>query len=134
VRVGLENWADRENVRRGLMRAEDVRSTEIDIVVDTGATQLVLPEEVVERLGLTFLGTAPVSYADDRREERPVAGMVTVRVAGREAPVQCVVGHRGTEPLLGQVVLEITDLLVDCARQRLVPNPESPDKPHYKIK
>ncbi|MGH2609318.1 MAG: retroviral-like aspartic protease family protein [Tepidiformaceae bacterium] len=134
VRVQLENWTDRDNVLRGLAREEDVRRTELDIVVDTGATQLVLPEEVVRELGLTPMGTTRVSYADDRTEERPVAGIVTVLVEGRQAPVPCVVGHPGTEPLLGQIVLEMTDLLVDCARQRLVPNPESPDKPHYKIK
>lgn len=134
VRALLENAFDRENVRRGLIEEHQVRRTELDIVVDTGATQLVLPEEVVEQLGLTPMGTTQVTYADDRSERRPAAGIVSVLVEGRDAPVKCVVGRRGTEPLLGQIVLETTDLLVDCTRQRLVPNPESPDMPSYKIK
>lgn len=45
-----------------------------------------------------------------------------------------VVGPAGTEPLLGQIVLEMTDLLVDCGRNQLVPRPESPHMPSYKLK
>ena len=29
--------------------------------------------------------------------------------------------------LLGQIVLEALDLVVDCGRQRLIPDPEAPD-------
>lgn len=40
----------------------------------------------------------------------------------------------GDEVLIGQTVLEKTDLLVDCANARLVPNPEHPDQPISKIR
>jgi hypothetical protein len=36
--------------------------------------------------------------------------------------------------LLGQIVLEALDLLVDCPRQQLVPRPESPYLPTLKLK
>jgi hypothetical protein len=36
--------------------------------------------------------------------------------------------------LIGQTVLEKLDLLADCARQRLVPNPAHPDQPVTKVK
>jgi hypothetical protein len=36
--------------------------------------------------------------------------------------------------LLGQIVLEEADLLVDCANQRLIPRPESPYLPTLKLK
>jgi predicted aspartyl protease len=134
VEVELENTIDRELVRRGLLGEEGVRHVRTTALVDTGAMMLVLPEDIVATLGLPELGTVPVTYADERTEERPLAGVVTVRVAGRDARVDCVVGPPGSEPLLGQIVLEITDLLVDCSRRRLVPNPESPFKPHYKVK
>jgi len=134
VQVELENTVDRELVRRGMMRDEDVRRLVVPILVDTGAAMLMLPEDMAEALGLRVLRTAVVAYADQRTDEHPVAGSVTVRVAGREATLECVVGPPGSEPLLGQVVLEIVDLLVDCPRQRLVPRPESPFLPSYKMK
>ena len=40
----------------------------------------------------------------------------------------------GDEVILGQTVLEKLDVLADCARQRLVPNPEHPDQPVSKIR
>ena len=35
--------------------------------------------------------------------------------------------RRGLLCYWGQIVLEALDLVVDCGRQRLIPNPEAPD-------
>lgn len=51
-----------------------------------------------------------------------------------EMETECVVGPPGSEPLLGQIVLERLDLLVDCAQEKLVPRPESPYLPLLKLK
>ena len=40
----------------------------------------------------------------------------------------------GDEVLIGQTVLEVMDLLVDCKRHCLVPNPAHPDQPVNKVK
>jgi hypothetical protein len=40
----------------------------------------------------------------------------------------------GNEVLIGQTILEKLDLLADCARQRLIPNPEHPEQPVSKVK
>ncbi len=134
VEVELENAGDREVCRRGYIREDQIRSLTVPLVVDTGAVMLVLPQDLVETLGLTKVGTVIVIYADERKEERPVAGAVTVRVGKRRMNVDCIVGPPNSEPLLGQVVLETLDLLVDCAQQKLVPRPESPYLPLLKIK
>jgi clan AA aspartic protease len=134
VPVVFENYSDRDRADDGLIPEESVRRAEVRVLVDTGATSLFLPQDLVETLGLKTLGRTRVVYADEREEERDIAGMVIVRVAGRETRVECVVGPPGCEPLLGQVVLELTDLLVDCKNQRLVPNPDSPYMPQYKLK
>lgn len=47
----------------------------------------------------------------------------------RSALVECIANAPGTRPLLGQVELELVDLLVDCTNQRLVSRPESPYLP-----
>ncbi len=75
-----------------------------------------------------------VTYADERKEERPVAGILTVKVANRSMECDCVVNPPATEPLLGQIILERLDLLVDCKEGKLVPRPESPYLPMLKMK
>lgn len=134
VEVFLENATDRENVRRGLMQEADVRKLTTMAIVDCGASMLVLPQDQVEELGLRELRKAIVTYADERKEERPVAGVVSVRYGKREANVDCIVGPPGSEVLFGQVPLEVMDLLVDCPRQKLIPRPESPYLPMLSLR
>ncbi len=134
VSVTLENTTDRELVARGFLSEADVRSFSTKVVVDTGAVLLVLPQDEVEALGLREIRKAIVKYVDERTEERSVAGPVTVRVDGRAATVDCIVGPPNSEPLLGQVVLGVTDMLVDPLQQKLVPRPESPFLPELKLK
>ena len=134
VEVKLENATDRELVLRGLLTEDQVRSFNVHLIADTGAVMLVLPQDEVEALGLREIRKAVVRYADERKEERTVAGPVTVRVDGRAATVDCIVGPPNSEPLLGHVVLEIMDLLVDPLQQKLIPRPESPFLPELKLK
>ena len=58
----------------------DMRRSTVDGLVDTRAVTLVLPQNVVERLGPEQQATAFVTCSDERREERPLAGPVTVRI------------------------------------------------------
>ena len=70
----LENAEDRGVVRRGLSDVSTIRSATVDGVVDTGAVMLVLPEDVVGRLGLATQREVVVTYADERKETRPGRG------------------------------------------------------------
>ena len=130
----LENTGDRDNASEGLRDESTVRSTTVDGVVDTGAVMLMLPENVVSRLGLRTRRQVVVTYADDRKETRPVAGPVTVRIGNRFMNTDCIVGPPLSEPLIGQIVMEALDLVADCANRTLGPRPESPDYPLLKLK
>jgi predicted aspartyl protease len=134
VDIELENTIDRERQLLGEVPESAVRRLQIKALTDTGAVMLVLPQEVVERLGLRERGKVIVTYADERKEERPVAGVVTIKSGERSTELNCVVGPPGSEALIGQMFLEATDLLVDCSQQRLVPRPESPFLPLLKLK
>ena len=46
TKVTLWNNTDLDNAQRGLIRPEDVRTAEIEALVDTGATQMVIPIDV----------------------------------------------------------------------------------------
>ncbi len=93
-----------------------------------------LPQNVVERLGVRTRRTAIVTYADERKEERSVAGPLTIHVCNRFMSTDCAVGPPLSEPLIGQIVLEALDLIADCAMRTLAPRPESPDYPLLKLK
>ena len=131
VNVGLENYVDRSNARSGI-RTEPVRRAQVEGVVDTGAVMLVLPQNIVERLGLETLRTAIVTCADERRDERSVAGPVALEIGDRFMVTECVVGPPLSEPLIGQIVLEALDLIADCANRML--RPRTPDYPSLKLK
>ena len=130
--VTLENEGDREHFLRGGCAESEIRHTRVEGIVDTGAVTLMLPQNVVERLGLGNKGTAFVSSADERRDERPLAGPVSVRIGNRTMVTDCVVGPPLSEPLIGQVVLERLDLIADCANRTVTPR--YPDYPLLKLK
>lgn len=135
AQIVLENYDDSVLAGAGHRKNSDIRRETVTVLVDTGATMLVLPQDLVERLGLRIREEkAIVMYADERKDERPMAGVVTVRVAGRSMEANCVVGPPTSESLLGQIILEQLDLLVDCGRGRLIPRPESPYLPVLKLK
>ena len=98
----------------------------VEGIVDTGAVNLVIPEEITTELGLRDFGTRTVIYADERREERPVTD-VTIEVGGLARRVETIVGPAGSQVLIGQVVLEQLDLIADCKNRTLTPrHPEGP--------
>ena len=67
VNVTLENPIDRGVFERGDGEESAIRRSSLDAIVDTGAVMLVLPQNVVERLGLEIRRTVIVSYADERK-------------------------------------------------------------------
>ena len=134
VDVELENPVDRGAFERGYGKESDIRRTSVKGIVDTGAVMIMLPQNVVERIGVAIRRTVVVTYADERKEERPVAGPVTIRLCNRFMSIDCVVGPPLSEPLIGQIVLEALDLIPDCRNQTLGPRPESPDYPLLKLK
>jgi clan AA aspartic protease len=107
---------------------------EVDCLVDTGAVMLMLPKDVVDKLNLAITGKAVVTLANEKRDEMDVAGPVSILIGDRKTHCDCLVGPILGEPLVGQLVLESLDLIVDSQRRSLVPRPESPAYPSYKLK
>lgn len=110
--VKLTNEVDEELIRRGLLAPHLLRSCETDALVDTGATSLVLPSDILQQLGLRIRRQQTARYADGREEAVGVTGGVIIECQGRETVVEALVV--GDEVLIGQVVLEQLDLLPDC--------------------
>jgi len=95
---------------------------------------LALPQDVTEKLGLSFIRKSIASYVDERREALDVVGPVIIHVGGRQMIAECLVLPPRAEALVGPVILESLDLLVDCQKKALTPRPESPIYPSLKLK
>ena len=133
-KIQLENYVDRYLADEGKIKSNQVRKATIDALVDTGATMLILPQEVVERLGLKVSRKVIVTYADERKDERDVAGVVIIKIGERYTNANCIVGPPNSVPLIGQIILEELDLIVDAREQKLTPRPESPFLPSLSMR
>src|SRR5262249_34982347 len=129
VVVRLTNATDEALVRRGLLQPDHVRSYETTALVDTGATQTIVPHDVVQRLGLVLREEALVQFADGRPELVGVTEPIRVEIQGRIAHDDALV--TGNDVLIGQTVLERMDWAVDCKDQRLIQNPRHPNGPIF---
>ncbi len=123
VTVKIENMDDLFAVKRGLLASDKVRRVEIDdALVDTGATSLSIPKALIEQLGLDFLR---------ERSARTSAGTIVVRIfntvrlaiQGRDCPCDVTEVADDCPVLIGQVPLELLDLVVDPVNRRLIGNP-----------
>ncbi len=121
VELEIANKDDLALARRGLLPPDQVRRETIHGVVDSGATKLVLPQAVVKRLGLPLGDKIKVRYADGRKVQREGAEGVYVQLLGRHGTFTAIVEPRRKTALVGAIVLEDLDLLVDCTAQRVVP-------------
>ena len=133
VNVEVQNAVDREMVTRGDLREIEVRRAAFDAVVDTSALMLALPEDVVDRLGVSIVDHETVTYADGRRGDLPIAGPMTIHIGDRWTFASCLVIPAGADPLVGQLVLEGLDLIADCRNQTLAPRLGTADMPVFRL-
>jgi len=95
------------------------RTESLDLPVDTGATFLVVPWAVAERLDLRATRNCPIQTADGREASWPLAE-VRLALGGAEITTPCLVSASGPA-LLGAVGLESFLLAPDPVAKRLVP-------------
>lgn len=132
IKVKLTNNVDEVLAQQKKLGRRKIRSMEVEGVVDTGAVALILPSFVAEQLGLARMDRQVAQYADGRVEEVDVTEAVVVEILGRRTSEEAMV--LGSKVLIGQTVLEKTDLFVDCREQRLFPNPAHPNQPMLKVR
>ncbi len=109
------------------------KSIEIEAVVDTGATMSVLPIDLIQKLGLEKIDEVNVRYADNTVKRREVYGWIILEIAGRKAVFDVLAEDEGTQPLIGQIVLERLDLVIEPSTRKVIPNPRSPETPMIEI-
>ena len=118
--ITIKNSYDCENCRQGLIKEEDIRSVTVTAKVDTGASELVINEELFEKLGLHVVEERKARVADGRWVFCKLAHGVEVHWKDRYALCGTMVLPGSVNVLLGAVPLEVMDLIVDPGRQELV--------------
>jgi len=122
----LANNRDVVTVGAGQQIPDAVKNITVRGIVDTGAARLVLPQRAVDELSLEPAGEVGVRYADNRREIRPRVSNVWLSLCGRDGVFSATVEPDREEALIGAIVLEELDLIVDCATESI--HPRDPDR------
>jgi clan AA aspartic protease len=87
-------------------------------LVDTGATDCLIPAEAVGALGLQPKGEVSVVLADERETRLAFAG-AEIEFMGEITYGRVLFGPPGAEPLLGVVPLESVGIVVDPITQQI---------------
>lgn len=115
----ITNRADQILAERNLMPQEEVRSVVLNnVLVDTGATTLCLPGDLIEKLGLSVLKEVDVLTAMGLGKAR-IFQDAKLMICGREGTFECLELPRESNPLLGVVPLEMLGLEPDLQKQTL---------------
>ena len=90
----------------------------IDALVDTGASHTMLPRNLLTTLGVVAIERMAFQLADERMVEYDV-GEARIRLDGRERTTLVIFGPDDAEPLLGATTLQLFNMAVDTAGERL---------------
>ncbi len=124
VSAKVENVIDLYAHSRGQVRDDEVRRMEVnDALVDSGATLLGMPKQLIEQLGIEQIGTGRAKTTTGLATFR-IYGPVRLTIAGRQCSVDVSEVADTCPVIIGYVPLELLDFVIDPKGQRLIGNPE----------
>jgi predicted aspartyl protease len=127
-KVLIKNYIDIALVDQGYLKPSEIRSIEIDAIVDTGAAYLCLPPKAIKELGLPFAFNKPVRTGNGKLELRIFRG-AEITIKDRTIDMQVMENIDDNVPaLIGYLVLETMDWVVDPKSQEIIGNPLSDGK------
>ena len=118
--ITLKNVKDEGKAEGGLIKAEDIRTATVTAVVDTGSMNLVITEELRQKLGLNVKGEKTARVANGQRVTCQVTEAVEVHWKDRDMVLPAMVIPGAEVVLLGAIALEGMDLIVNPTTRELV--------------
>ncbi len=119
----IESLHDLMEAESGRLAANQVRRVAVaDALVDTGASLLSLPARMIGQLGLKRWSTKAVTTSRGRTESG-IYQAVRLTVQDRSCTVDVAEVPDDVPVLIGQIPLELLDLVVDPVGRRLIGNP-----------
>jgi len=129
----VTNIIDQANAENGLIATDQVRSVTVNnVLVDTGATTLCLPANIIAQLGLRILRKVVVQTATGISQAR-IFQHAKISLQGREGTFECLELPEGSNPLLGVIPMEALGIEVDLKNQRLQVLPDGPIETYLTI-
>jgi clan AA aspartic protease len=129
----ITNRADQVRAKDGTISPEQIRSVTLeDVLIDTGATTLCLPQNVVAQLGLELQKEVDVATAMGIGKARIFRDAV-ISLCDREGTFECLELPGGRNALLGVIPLEALGIELDLQNQKLRVLPISPTDTYLTI-
>ncbi len=125
--VEVENYNDvvrREESGNG---HERVRKLKVHALVDTGSALLCLHRDAIQKLGLIRTRKAKARTGGGV-VDRPIYAIARIKVLGRWCSAEVMEIPDELPPLLGYILLEALDLVIQPKTHKVIPNPESGGK------
>ena len=115
----ITNRIDQILAERGFISAAQIRSLTLeDVLIDSGATRLCLPANIISDLGLVLQGEVDVKIAVGVQKVR-IFRELSLAVESREGTFNCIELPADADPLLGLIPLEDLGLEPDLQNQQL---------------
>ena len=132
--IELVNEDDVALHRHGILPENEIKRITCRVLVDTGAWDLVINEEVQKQLNLRVVERRTVKMADETLLDVDVVGPIEIRFENKRTLAEAVVLPDTSEVLLGAYPLQGLDAFIDAKRERLLVHPDSPNNPKSKIR
>jgi predicted aspartyl protease len=120
IEVELANNSDVARSHAGTISPDDVRRIRVPGIVGSRAMRLVISEAVAERLGLEMSGTTKACYPDGSSSKCALAH-VHLSYGCRDGVFNAVVEPGRAVALIGSIVLDDLDYVIDCLGGCLIP-------------
>jgi predicted aspartyl protease len=123
ARIRVENLEDLWEARKGRLPADKVRRVEImEALVDTGSTLFSLPTRYIQQLGLNKSRERTVTTTNGIRTAG-IYDAVRLTIMDRDCTVEVMEVPDNVPALIGQIPLEVLDLVVSPLAGTLNGNP-----------
>ena len=132
--IELTNEDDVALHRHGMLPENEIKRVTCKALVDSGAWDLVINEEVQQQLNLPVLERRTVKMADETLMDLDVVGPIEVRFENKRTIVEAVILPGTSEVLLGAYAMEGLDVMIDPKGERLLVNPPWPNNPKAYIR
>ena len=120
--VVVKNFGDILKFCEGIIQEDQIRRVAIDAIVATGAAFLCLPPKSIQQPGLTLSHTRKMLTNNGEVKRQLFAGAF-ISIQGRETQTSIMENDETTPALIGYLILEDLDLVIDTKIRKLIPNP-----------
>ncbi len=132
--ITLTNSEDITLAKRHIIGEEEIKQLTINILVDTGAYNLFINEDIQAQLQLPFVEKRIDQLANGHIITYDVVGPVHLKFKNRNTVCLAMVLEGRNEPILGSIPLEDMDVLIHPQSQQLIINPDHPFYSQMKLK